>query len=49
MQDGVLRKGTPDHGGYTNIFGMSPSGKARGFDLRTRRFESYHPSHLPET
>lgn len=25
---------------------MSPSGKARGFDPRMRRFESYHPSHL---
>ena len=25
---------------------MSPSGKARGFDLRIPRFESWHPSHL---
>ena len=25
---------------------MSPSGKARGFDLRIPRFESWHPSHF---
>ena len=27
---------------------MSPSGKALGFDLSIRRFESYHPSHTEE-
>ena len=27
---------------------MSPSGKALGFDLSIRRFESYHPSHIFE-
>ena len=27
-------------------FGVSPSGKARGFDPRIPRFESWHPSHL---
>ena len=25
--------------------GVSPSGKARDFDSRIRRFKSYHPSH----
>ena len=27
------------------FFGVSPSGKARDFDFRTRRFKSCHPSH----
>ncbi len=27
-----------------NDIGMSPSGKARDFDSRTRRFKSGHPS-----
>ena len=27
-----------------HIIGVSPRGKARGFGLRTRRFESCHPS-----
>lgn len=29
-----------------SAIGVSPSGKARDFDSRTRRFESYHPSQL---
>ena len=28
--------------------GVSPSGKARDFDSRIRRFESCHPSQTPE-
>ncbi len=28
------------------FFGVSPSGKARDFDFRTRRFKSCHPSQL---
>jgi hypothetical protein len=27
------------------IAGVSPSGKAAGFDPAIRRFESFHPSH----
>ena len=29
-----------------SLIGVSPSGKARGFDPRMRRFESCHPSHI---
>ena len=29
-----------------NEFGVSPSGKAAGFDPAIRRFESCHPSHI---
>ena len=28
------------------FFGVSPSGKARDFDFRTRRFKSCHPSQM---
>lgn len=28
------------------VFGVSPSGKARDFDSRIPRFESWHPSQL---
>lgn len=30
------------------FIGVSPSGKARGFDPRIPRFESWHPSQLLE-
>jgi hypothetical protein len=29
------------------FLGVSPSGKAAGFDPAIRRFESFHPSHIP--
>ncbi len=33
-------------GYHASAVGVSPSGKARGFDLRIPRFESWHPSHI---
>jgi hypothetical protein len=30
----------------SDFAGVSPSGKAAGFDPAIRRFESFHPSHL---
>ena len=34
---------------HSSSFGVSPSGKAAGFDPAIRRFESFHPSHFTST
>ena len=33
---------------HANDTGVSPSGKAAGFDPAIRRFESFHPSHTTQ-
>ena len=34
------------HSASKNSIGVSPSGKAAGFDPAIPRFESWHPSHI---